>query len=123
MSTNAADHSRRLYDVHAEAARALGYTPSDPAGSQFTLDDLPLVRELFPKAVRHVRPDAFVFKSTDAALRFYATGRVDAIQEFRGDGEHRAKFLDAVGERVEAEIAREGVFRVPKDSGCIVAVV
>lgn len=123
VTTNAGDHSRRLFDVHAAAACELGYTPTEPAGAHFTLDDLDLVREVFPVAERHVRSDAFVFRDTDAALRFYATGRVDAIREWRGDGSHRARLLVAVGRRVTAAIAKEGAFRVPKDSGCFMAAV
>jgi SAM-dependent methyltransferase len=123
VSTNAADHSRRLYELHAEAARALGYTPTGPPGDHFTLADLPVVREVFPTATRATRADAFLFRDTGAVLRFYATSRVDAIREFRSDGAHRAPLLEALGQRVEAAIARDGVFRVPKDSGCFVAVV
>ncbi len=121
LSTNAADHTQRLYELHVDAARSIGYEPTAPAGSQFTLDDLDLVREVFPRAKRHMRADAFVFPDTESALRFYATGRVDGIQGWRKDGDHRPKLLEAIGERVEAVIAREGVFRVPKDSGCFVA--
>lgn len=120
-STNAADHSQRLYELHADVARSFGYTPTAPAGSHFTLDHLDLVREVFPQAERHVRSDAFMFRNADVAVRFYATGRVDGIQEWRSDGGHRPKLLEAVRERVEAIIAEEGVFRVPKDSGCFVA--
>jgi ubiquinone/menaquinone biosynthesis C-methylase UbiE len=120
LTTNAADHSRRLYDVHAEAARALGYTPT-PGGYHFSLDDLALVRSVFPTAERHVRADAFIFPTVGVVLCFYATGRVDAIEEAHEDGEHRPRLIEAVGERVAAIIADEGVFRVEKDAGCFVA--
>ena len=69
----------------------------------------------------HRRVDAFVFGQAGPALRFYASGRVDGIVEWRPDGEHRPALLAEVGARIEAIIAREGVFRVPKDSGCFVA--
>lgn len=121
MSTNAADHTTRLWDLHCQAARERGYTPTAKPGSRFTLDDLPLVRSVFPNVQRRVFTNAFVFPTAEAALRFYATGRVDAIQERRSDGGHRPKLLAAVGARIEAIIAREGVFRDPKDAGYFVA--
>lgn len=122
MTTNAADHSQALYAIHADAARALGYTPIEPRG-HFTLDDLDLVRSVFPTAERHVRPDAFVFRDAEAVLRFYATGRVEAIENRPGDGSHRPALLAAVGERVATILARDGVFRVPKNAGCFIATV
>ncbi|MDQ3702042.1 MAG: class I SAM-dependent methyltransferase, partial [Chloroflexota bacterium] len=61
LTTNAADHSQRLYALHAAAALALGYTPTEPPGAHFTLDHLALVQEVFPGAERHIRRDAFLF--------------------------------------------------------------
>jgi len=123
VTTNAADHSLRLHEMHAEAARSLGYTPTEPAGSHFTLDDFDLVREVFPTAECHVRRDAFVFREPEPALRFYATGRVDGIREWDPAGAYRPALLRAVRARIAGEIGREGCFRVPKDSGCFTATV
>jgi len=39
----------------------------------------------------------------------------------RYDNSHRAPMLDAAREIIERIIAREGVFRVPKDTGCFTA--
>jgi hypothetical protein len=69
----------------------------------------------------HVRHDAFLFPDAETVLRFYATGRVDAIQGRPSDGSDRAPLLAAVGARVSTIIARDGAFRVPKDMGCFVA--
>ncbi len=121
LTTNAADHSQRLYALHAAAARALGYTPTEPPGAHFSLDHLELVREVFPGADRHVRRDAFVFPDAAPALRYYASGRVDGIRERVPDGAHRPALLAAVEARIKEIVAREGAFRVPKDAGCFVA--
>ena len=119
--TNGADAMQRLYDVHREAARELGYTPLPFGGPSFSLDHLPEVRAVFPTAVRHVRESALVFPEAEPALRFYATNRVDMIEGWSGDGGHRARLLPLVRAKIEAIIAREGSFRVPKSSGFFVA--
>ncbi len=124
LTANASDHSARLFDLHCQAARELGYTPTaGPSGLPFTLDHLPLVRSVFPNAELHRWPNAFLFPTTDAALRFYASGRVDAIQERLPDRRHQQPLLEKVGAMIDRIIAEEGVFRVPKDAGCFVATV
>jgi hypothetical protein len=79
------------------------------------------VRSVFPKAQRFVREDAFLFPTAEAALRFYATSGVDAIENCPQDGSHRAPLIGLVGERIDPIIRQEGVFRVPKNVGCFVA--
>jgi hypothetical protein len=48
---------------------------------RFNLRHLALVREAFPNAEAFVREDAFVFPSMEPALRYYASGLVDAIND------------------------------------------
>ena len=121
LTTNAADHAGRLRQMHAEAARELGYTPAPHNGRRFTLDHLDLVRAAFPSAERIMAPNAWVFPTAEAALAWYASGAIDAIAE-RPPGEaHRARLLALLHARIEAIIAREGAFRVPKDAGAFVA--
>jgi ubiquinone/menaquinone biosynthesis C-methylase UbiE len=121
LTTNAHDHTAALYELHVAAAERLGYVASGRVGHRFSLDHLELVRNVLPSAQRFVREDAFVFPTTDAALRFYATSGVDAIENCPADGSHRARLMALVGEQIEAIIHREGVFRVPKNAGCFVA--
>jgi ubiquinone/menaquinone biosynthesis C-methylase UbiE len=122
ISTNASDHALRFFEVHCEAARELGYTPTQRASaSRFSLDDLPLVRSVFPSAQRFVRPDAFVFPTVEPVLRYYATSFVDAINGHAADGSHRPALMALMAEKIAAIIAREGVFRAPKNAGCFVA--
>ena len=122
MATNAADHGKRLRDLHDEIAGELGYTTTGNAAGRFTLDDLPLVQRVFGAAERHVVRNAFVFPTAEAALAYYASGPVDGI---RGTGRGRQppgdRLLPLMAARIEAIIEREGVFRVPKDAGCFVA--
>jgi SAM-dependent methyltransferase len=124
ITTNAADHSARLYELHAQAARELDYTaiPSGPT-TRFNLDHLPLVRSVFPNAVLDRRPNAFVFPDADAALRYYASARVDSIEPRPDDASHREPLLNRMRELIDEIISREGVFRVPKNAGSFLATV
>ncbi len=121
LATNAADSGKRLRELHARAARELGYRPASLFSSRFTLDDLPLVRSVFPTAQVYVREDAFLFPDVASALRYYASVGVDLIEDMPADGSHRTDLLRLVGEQIQEIIAREGVFRVPKSAGCFVA--
>ncbi len=124
ISTNAADHSERLDALHVRAAREHGYTPATAnPDRRFSLDHLPLVQAVFPSVVLHRLPNAFVFPTTDAALAYYASGRVDSIAERSPDGSHRAPLIARVGELIAEIVAREGAFRVPKDAGFFLATV
>jgi ubiquinone/menaquinone biosynthesis C-methylase UbiE len=122
LTTYAAGAMRRLSDLHDEAARALGYAVVPESEWRcFTLDDLPLVRSVFPSATRHVLESAFVFPTAEPVLRFYTTSRIDRICNLPPDGSHREPLLAFVRDRIEATIAAEGVFRVPKNVGYFVA--
>lgn len=124
ITTNAADHSQRLEDLHTQAVHELGLTPAaNPGHSRFSLDDLPLVRAVFPNTVLHRHPNAFLFPTVDAALRYYASGRIDAVQERQEDGAHRPALLERMGASIGAIIEQEGVFRVPKGAGAFLATV
>jgi len=121
ISTNGADAMKRIYDVHREAALELGYVPLPHTGSSFNLGHLAEVRAVFPTVERHVRDLALVFPDADPALRFYATNRIDMIEGWSGSTEHRARLLPLVRAKIEAIIARERSFRVPKPYGYFVA--
>lgn len=121
MATAGSGHRTRLREIHARAAERLGYRPTGSVIDRFNLGHIDLVREVFPNAVRFVREDAFVFPTTEAALRYYASGAIDAVQDCPSDGSHRPRLLAAVGEQIERIIAAERVFRDPKEAGCFVA--
>jgi ubiquinone/menaquinone biosynthesis C-methylase UbiE len=120
LSTAAADSSARLEAIHRAAAERLGYQPASRVIDRFNLDHIDMVRGVFPRVERFIREDAFVFPSTEATARYYASGMIEAIANPPADGSHRAQLLPRVTESVEAVIAREGIFRDPKSAGCFV---
>jgi SAM-dependent methyltransferase len=120
ISTNGAYAMRRIYELHADAARELGYEPLPITPGHFTMDDLPLVQQAFPVVERHILEGALVFEAAEPALRFYATNRIDAIRDRPADGSHRARLLAPMRERIEAIIEQEGAFIVPKSVGFFV---
>jgi ubiquinone/menaquinone biosynthesis C-methylase UbiE len=120
LVTNAVDHSLRLHELHEQAARTLGYVPTTRVMVRFHLDHLPLVHEVFPTVQRFERPDAFLFPTAESAVRYYATGIVDAIEDPPADGSHRPALEQLVGEKIAQLVSREGFFRVPKTAGCFV---
>jgi SAM-dependent methyltransferase len=117
ISTNGAYAMRRIYELHADAARELGYEPLPIAAGHFTMDDLALVQQVFPVVERHVLHGSLVFPTAEPALRFYATNRIDAVYERPRNGSHRASLVEAMRGRIEAVIKREGTFVVPKSVG------
>jgi ubiquinone/menaquinone biosynthesis C-methylase UbiE len=121
FATNAADHSAPLHALHRRAARSLGYEPSRSDAVRFTLDDLALVRSVFPSARVCLRDDAFLFPDAESAVRYYASYIVDAIEDRPADGSHRAPLAERVGASIVEIVRSEGVFRVPKAAGCFVA--
>jgi ubiquinone/menaquinone biosynthesis C-methylase UbiE len=121
LATAAPSHQSRLREIHARAAEHLGYMPADSGMYRFNLNHLDLVREVFPSAQRFVREDAFLFPTAEAALRYYGSGAIDALQDCPPDGSHRPRLLELVGKQIEEIIRSEGVFRDAKDSGCFVA--
>ncbi|MCC7372662.1 MAG: class I SAM-dependent methyltransferase [Chloroflexi bacterium] len=126
ISTNAADHCARLNDLHAQAARELGFVPvvGDLAGGgRFSLSNLPLVQSVFPNVQLHELPNAFIWPTVESALRYYASGRIDAIQRVADETGHRELLLERMRELIGEIVAREGVFRVPKDAGYFLATV
>jgi 2-polyprenyl-3-methyl-5-hydroxy-6-metoxy-1,4-benzoquinol methylase len=121
LATNAADNLARLHELHAAAAKQAGYTAGPRDAQRFTLDDLPLVRSAFPTVHVHTREDAFVFPDAESPLRYYATYMIDNVVDRPGDNAHRQRLLPLMQAALEEIIAREGVFRVPKNAGCFVA--
>jgi SAM-dependent methyltransferase len=121
FATNSADNFADFDALHRAAAATLGYSTSPHDAARVTLDDLPLVRSAFPSAAVFVREDTFVFPESAPALRYYASGPIDWIEDRPADGGHREPLLREVGAAIEAIIARDGSFRVAKTAGCFVA--
>ncbi len=121
ISANGAETFQPLLSIHAEAAQAAGYATRPGPEAWFSLDHLPLVQSVFPGATRHEVRSALLFPTAEPALRFYATGIVDRIEDAPTDGSHRPRLLALVRDRIEAIVAAEGAFHVPKSTGFFVA--
>jgi hypothetical protein len=63
---------------------------------------------------------ALVFETPEPALRFYASNRIDALQDRPRDASHRARLLPVMRELIQREIDRGGAFVVPKSVGYFV---
>lgn len=123
LVTNGAAFLDRLARLHQVAAMSLGYVPTTGDGRRFTLDDLPLVRSVFPATERYVLDNALVFHEPEPALRYYASGPIDRIRDRPADGSHRARLLPLVQAAIETIVREDGEFRDPKPTGCFVATV
>ncbi|HYM15132.1 MAG TPA: class I SAM-dependent methyltransferase [Dehalococcoidia bacterium] len=119
LATNAAGNYAALHVLHRAAARDVGFEAAD--AERFTLDDVALVRAVFPGARVFERRDALVFREAAPALRFYASYRIDGIERRPADGSHRPLLLGAMERRIKEIIERDGVLRVAKSAGCFVA--
>ncbi len=122
VTTNSADANRRLHQLHHEAARALGYTPLTNVVAAFHGGHGHRVERIFPGATTHEYVDAFLFPTTEAALRYYASAMIDEIAERPADDGHRPLLLAEMARRIDAIMAAEGVFRVPKGATCFTAI-
>ena len=114
LTTNSEDHCGRLGALHRAAAQRLGYQAIGPITGRFHLGHRSLVQAVFPSAQVHLREDAFLFPSTDAALRYYGTAMVDAIVDRPAGGEHRARLLALVGDEIDAIVRPRASFGSPK---------
>lgn len=121
IGTNAAHFMPQLTDLHAAACAALGFEPADGSTERFTLDDVDLVRSVFPNAQVHALEAALVFPSLEPAVRFYGSGAVDRVDNRPADNSHRQPLIEDIGRRIAQVIAREGEFRVAKTSGWFTA--
>lgn len=116
MAANSRTSMRPLFALTDDVAAELGVPGYPSVGQRFALEDLPLVREVFPGARVDVYEDAFRFPSPDPVLAYVASMWIEFAAADR-----RVEFLRRLEERVRAIIERDGVFRVPKRSGCFVA--
>jgi SAM-dependent methyltransferase len=121
LATNAADNLAKFRELHKRAAEACGYQVPAQEALDFTLDSLPLVRQVFPNARVLANDDAFLFPTVEPALRYWASGGVDYIVDPPTDGSHRAPLLAHMGRQIEEIIAHDGIFEVSKRAGVFVA--
>jgi ubiquinone/menaquinone biosynthesis C-methylase UbiE len=124
ITTNAADNLALFYELHARASGERGFTVTNNSPNRrFNLGHLPLVQSVFPQVTAYRQSNAFLFPTVESALRYYASGQIDAIADRDEGGAHREVLLERMAELIAEIIAREGVFRVPKDAGSFLATV
>lgn len=115
LATNSRETMRPLWALTDRISEEVGVPAYRTVALRFGLEDLPVVQEIFPKARVEVYEDAFLFRNEEPLLAYIASMWVDL-----GTVDQRAQFLARLGDEVRKIIAREGVFRVPKRSGCFV---
>lgn len=123
MTTNAADHSARLNEPHAQAARDLGLTP--PWGRSMSGSRLTSYRWSAQSSRTSSSTDSPMRSSSRPSIRRSATTPVAPLTPSRSDieGSHRPALSARMAELIGEIIAHEGVFRVPKDAGSFLATV
>ena len=118
---NSADAGMRLEQLHRDAARALGYTTLGGVNAAFNGSHGFRIARLFPNVKSFEYRAAFRFPTTEAALRYYASGFIDTIAARPVDNRHRALLLEEVGRRMDAIVEAEGCLRIPKGVTCFLA--
>jgi len=116
LTTNSRTTMAPLFAITDTVASELGVAGERTVGLRFGLEDLELVRGTFPTATVDVYEDAFVFISPEPVLAYVASMWIEYV-----DAPKRGEFLRGIERRVGEQIERDGVFRVPKRSGCFVA--
>ena len=121
MATGSRDYCRIWQDLHDAAARKLGYQPARSVLARFSPDHLRLVREVFPSVEILEFEDAFRFPTAEPALRYYATGMVDGIENAPPDGRHRQPLISEMANSIRRIIRRNGELVIPKSSALFTA--
>ena len=89
--------------------------------SHFHLDHRDEVQEIFPEVERYEIKSALVFREAPPAISFYASNRIDLIEERPADGSHRPILIRSVFQKIQDIIDRDGAFRVSKSYGYFTA--
>lgn len=116
ITTNSRTTLRPLFEMTDAVAKELGVEGHQTVALRFSLEDTEAVRSAFPTARVEVYEDAFRFASPEPVLAYVSSMWIEYL-----DPEQRAEFLRRLEARVRAVIERDGLFRVPKRSGCFVA--
>lgn len=116
IATNSRTTMRPLWQITDEIAADLRSPSYRTVALRFGLEDVDLVRGVFPDVRVDVYEDAFLFTDAEPVLAYVSSMWVDFASP-----EVRSQFLERLDRRVTALIDRDGVFRVPKTGGCFVA--
>ncbi len=121
-ATNAQKALHRLHTLHAAALRSIGRRPHPLRHVRFALENgRALVAAVFGTAEVQVMDNAFCFPTVDDAMKYYLSGEVNNVEGAPLTSAERHRVLTMMREHIAAIIRQEGVFRVPKPSGVILA--
>ncbi len=121
-ATNTADSQQALYTLHARAVHRAGRMPRPLPHVRFPLEEgATWVRNVFGHAEVHRHENAFLFPSVEAAMRYYLSGPINEVVGPPLSPEERQIIIEEVRRRIAYIIEREGVWRVPKSAGVILA--
>lgn len=116
ITANSRSSYANLWELRNAAVAELGLPQYYGVGYWFALEDVNLVASVFPDVRVEEWRDAFVFPSAEPVLRYLSTAPASVESEF-----DRERLFALLRPRIEEIVAREGVFRVPKSSGCFIA--
>ncbi|MGD1991731.1 MAG: methyltransferase domain-containing protein [Anaerolineae bacterium] len=124
-ATNAQDSMAVFITEMEVACRALGSPktfPEIPSRVRFTLENgASFLKSLFPRVRREVLTSALVFEEAAPAVAYVDSLRFVYAPQLPGGLAWEA-VLAQVRRQVEAQIATQGVYRVPKTAGVFIAV-
>ncbi len=121
-ATNAAKALDRLHAFHAAALQAIGRRPQPLRHRRFALENgRPLVAAVFGQAEIDVLDNAFRFPTVEDALAYYLSGEVYRVEGPPLTPAEQAQVVAQVREALARVLAAEGVCRIPKPAGVILA--
>lgn len=115
ITANLRSSYANLWELRDAALAELGLAPQHGTGYWFAAEDIDLVASVFSDIRVELWNDAFVFPSAEPVLRYLASGPAGVARE-----DDRQRLFALLRPRIDAIVAREGVFRVPKGAGCFV---
>lgn len=116
ITANLRNSYANLWDMRNAALAELGLAAQHGTGWWFAAEDVDLVASVFPDVRVEMWSDALVFPDAEPVLRYLATGPAGIVDE-----EDRRRLFALLRPRINAIVARDGTFRVPKGAGCFIA--
>ena len=116
ITANLRSSYANLWEMRNAALAELVLAPQHGTGYWFAAEDVDVVASVFPEVRIETWNDAFVFPDAEPVLRYLATGPAGIDNE-----QDRRRLFALLRPRINAIVAREGSFRVPKGAGCFIA--
>jgi len=121
-TTNTEDSQQALYALHARALHRVGRIARPLPHARFSLQNgAERVKALFGQVEVRRHQNAFLFPDVNAAMRYYLSGPINEVVGPPLNAEERRLVIEEVRDRIARIIERDGVWRVPKDAGVLLA--